>query len=82
MKDYKGVEEEFHLFLTWALDGGECSASPPKEGVPISLEFDAGWAPGPISTYLRREKYLAPTANRTIHSLVARHNLKNRGRYI
>jgi hypothetical protein len=41
MKEYRGVEVEFNLFLTWVLDGGECSASPPKEGVPISLEFDA-----------------------------------------
>jgi hypothetical protein len=54
------------------------TSSPPKEGVPIPLEFDAWRVPGPISKHLRKEKYLAPTANRNTHSLVARHNLKNR----
>jgi hypothetical protein len=51
MKTYGGAEVQFHNFLTWALDGGEWSAScpchfaPRGKKHPLHFRQRVGWAP-------------------------------------
>jgi len=53
-----------------ALDRGEWSAShpghfTPKERAPVPIAYKAGWAPEPLWTWWRRQKFPAPTGNQT-----------------
>jgi hypothetical protein len=58
----------FHFFLISTLDGCELSAlrsgrfTPGKEP-PVPTEEKVGWAPEPIYTLWKREKYLASAWN-------------------
>ena len=63
-----GVEVYLHWFLTSALDGGEWPGSYPahfkaRKSVPRILYLKAGWAPELLCTFLRAERYFAPTGN-------------------
>jgi hypothetical protein len=68
MKNYEGVTVQLPPFVTWALDGGEWSASTPSrfspvERIPLPLDGRLG---GPQSQSERcEEKSLAPAENRT-----------------
>ena len=64
----RGVEVYLHSFLTSALDGGEWSGSCPvnskaRKSVPCILYLEARWAPELLCTFLRAERYFAPTGN-------------------
>jgi hypothetical protein len=61
-----------------ALHRGKWSTSQPRpfnpeERTPLSIEYDAGWAPEPIQTLHKEEKSVAPTEIQTLdhpaHSL-------------
>jgi hypothetical protein len=57
MKSYRGVDVYIHIFLTSALLRGEWSPaalSPGKEP-PVSIGYEAVWAPEPVWTTQRRE---------------------------
>jgi hypothetical protein len=67
-------------YLTSALDGGEWSALrpdrslPPGKGPPVSIGYEAGWAPEPVWTQVLEEKSSAPVGDRTpIVQPVVRH---------
>jgi hypothetical protein len=58
-------------FLTWALEGGEWSASlpgralPPGKEPPVPTVQEAGWAPEPVWTQRLEEKSSASVGYRT-----------------
>jgi hypothetical protein len=60
-----------YSFSTWALDGGEWSASrpgralAPGKGTPVPIVQEAGWAPEPVWTQRLEEKFFASAGNRT-----------------
>jgi hypothetical protein len=72
----------FYSFLTSALDGGEWSASrpgralPPREGSPVPIGQEAGWASEPVSTQRQEEKSSASVGDRTpvVQSVVRHYN--------
>jgi hypothetical protein len=58
------------VFLTSVLDGGELSRShsdrfAPGEGDYVHIRYEAGWAPEPVWTLWRINKFLAPAGNLT-----------------
>jgi hypothetical protein len=63
MKAYGGVDVYIHVFVTWALVGGEWSASRLatlllwKES-PVSIGQEAGWVSEPVLMTWRRENFL------------------------
>jgi hypothetical protein len=68
----RGVEVYLHSFVTSALDGGEWSGSYPahfraRKSVPRILYLEARWAPEQLCTFLRAERYFAPTGNWTMN---------------
>jgi hypothetical protein len=60
-----------YSFLTWALEGGEWSASrpgralPPGKEPPVPTVQEAGWVPEPVWTQRLEEKSSASVADRT-----------------
>jgi hypothetical protein len=60
-----------YTFMTSALDGGEWPASrpspalPPGKGTPTPIGQEAGWAPEPVWTHRREEKFSAFVGDRT-----------------
>jgi hypothetical protein len=60
--------------LTLALDGGEWQASIPGNEPLVPTEYETGWAPGPVWTLWRREKYYhVGNQIQAIHLVVRRH---------
>jgi hypothetical protein len=63
MEAQRGEYYSSYSFTTWALDGGERSASrpgralAPGKGPPVPIEEEAGWAPEPVSTERLEEKF-------------------------
>jgi hypothetical protein len=53
MKAYRGLQ--IYIFLTWALVGGEWSASRPGRFTPRGKSHEVGWTPEPVWTTWRRE---------------------------
>jgi hypothetical protein len=49
MKTYGGVDVWTHVFLTSALDGGECSASRPGIFTPVERAPSTHWIGGWVS---------------------------------
>jgi hypothetical protein len=67
-------------FLTWALDGvtGQLhapAALPPGKEPPVPILWEAGWAPEPVWTLWRKQKY-----NTTVHRNLVR-NRKEKNHY-
>jgi len=61
VKVYRGVEVEFHSFLTSAGDGGEWSVShwllhPPGKEPLVRIELEAGWALKMVCPFLEKTK--------------------------
>jgi hypothetical protein len=59
MKAYGGVNVKIHIFLTSALVGGSGqlhapAALHPGEKPPVSIGWEAGWAPEPVWTTWRK----------------------------
>jgi hypothetical protein len=69
-----------YSFTTSTLDRGQWSASrpgralPPRNGPPVPIVQEAGWAPEPVWTQRLEEKSFTPAGDRTpIVQPVARH---------
>jgi hypothetical protein len=67
MKAYRGEKVQLHSFLTSALDGANFTSQPlyPRERTPVPTEEESRWAPVPVWTFWRREKFIALTRIRT-----------------
>jgi hypothetical protein len=68
---FGGEEYSSYSFTTWALDGGEWSASrpgralPPGKGPPVPIVQEVGWASEPVWTQRLEEKSFAHAGDRT-----------------
>jgi len=61
VKAYRGVEVEFHSFLTSAGDGGELSVShwllhPSRKEPLVCIDLEAGWALEVVCPFLKKTK--------------------------
>jgi hypothetical protein len=70
MKTYGGVDVQIHIFLSSALDGGECSATSPGCFTPgenaLCTHWIGGWVgPGRRSGRRGKENIIYPTGTRT-----------------
>jgi hypothetical protein len=65
-----GERRYISTILDLSISGGEWStyapaALPPVKEAPVSIEWEAGWAPESVWMLWSKEKYLAPVGNRT-----------------
>jgi hypothetical protein len=70
MKAYGGVDVYIHIFLTWALVGGEWSASRPYRFIPRERAPGTHWIGGWVDPKtglddVEKKKFLDPTGIRT-----------------